>query len=129
MAEESASARKATGSKMAIAVLRALVDAGYLSPQQLTAIEASLSAKASNAAPGKRWLTIDEACRYAMCGRTTMWKYRNAGLLSVRKVGVRRLIERGELDAFIQAGPPPADRLMRMQSDKAFQTHIGRNWI
>lgn len=121
MAEESKSARQLNDHKMAIAVLRALADAGYLSPQQLTAIESILAAKDVNAAPGKQWLTIDEACRHAEFGRTTMWKYRNAGLLSARKVGVRCLIERGELDAFIHAGAPPANGLMRTRNDEAFR--------
>ena len=121
MAEESKSARQANAHKMAIAVLRALADAGYLRPQQLTAIESLLAAKDANAAPGKQWLTIDEACRHAEFGRTTMWKYRNAGLLSVRKVGVRRLIERDELDAFIQAGPPPANSLVGTRREDAFR--------
>lgn len=103
----------------AIPVLRGLAAAGYMNQAQLSAMESILEAKTALAASGFRWLSIAEACRHSTFSRITLWKYCAAGLLTVRKVGRRRLIEQGELDAFILSSPPPADRLVRARKKDA----------
>jgi hypothetical protein len=102
----------------AIPVLRGLAAAGYLNQSQLSAMEAILEAKTAIAAFGFRWLSIAEACRHSTFSRITLWKYCAAGLLTIRKVGRRRLLEQGELDAFILSGPPPANELIRTPQRK-----------
>jgi len=90
---------------VAVSALRGLAAAGYFTPDQLSAMEDVLAGKKAQASSGgKHWLSISEACKHIKVSRTTLWKYCQAGNFVIHNLGRRKLIEQGELDAFILAG-------------------------
>lgn len=92
---------------MAASALRKLAADGYLSPDQLSAMEAVVYGKTAPAAAtstGLQWLSVQEACDYCRLSRPSLWKHFHLGHLAIHKVGRRCLVERGDLDAFILKG-------------------------
>ena len=53
-----------------------------------------------------RWLTVDEAARYACCGKTTMYRAVRSGQLRVSRLGRRRALRFLEswIDDWLMAG-------------------------
>jgi excisionase family DNA binding protein len=50
-------------------------------------------------------LTVQEACALASIGRTKLYEEVRAGRLAVRKRGSRTLINRTELDRYLESAP------------------------
>mgnify|MGYP001766703510 CR=1 FL=1 len=94
---------------VAASALRGLAAAGYFSPEQLSAMEGILYGKNAPSNPGRQWFSIAEACKYSRLSRTFLWKHYQLGHLVMHKIGHRRLVERGELDAFILSAASSID--------------------
>ena len=90
-----------SGLNVVVSALRGLASTGYFSQEQLRSMENILAKREEQGRQGKRWLTISEACHHAKICRTTLWKYCRSGQLAVHKLGRKRLIEQGELDALL----------------------------
>lgn len=86
-----------------ISILRELALAGYFNDEQLSAMELVLRKETDAAESRHHWLTIAEACRYARISRTTLWRYSQEGLILIRKLNGRRLVDRQELESLIVA--------------------------
>ncbi len=91
-----------------ISALRGLASAGYFTPEELSAMEGALYGKKDDASSSKQWFSLREASKYSTLSRASLWKHCQLGRLAVHKIGRRRLIERGELDAFILKGQETA---------------------
>lgn len=61
-------------------------------------------------ASGSRWLSVKEAAEYARIGKWTVYTAIRSGKLPARQVGHRLLIDRNDLDTWIQGMPPANGR-------------------
>ncbi len=86
--------------ELSVSILRGLAFAGYFTPEQLRQMESVLNGKPA-ACQRRQWLTLAEACDLARISRTTLWRHSQAGLITVRRIKGRRLVERQELESLI----------------------------
>ena len=86
-----------------ISLLRGLASAGYFNAEQLSKMELILRGGTGSTDANHHWLTIAESCRYARISRSTLRRYAQDGLIRIRRLKGRRLVDQHELESMIVA--------------------------